>query len=102
MTALTPIAEGADFHYAPHGEEMDWQHRGACREVGTDAFFPPSKGNATQVREAKKICNGPAGGSPCPVLAQCRDWALLKGEKFGVWGGLSERDRRAILKRLGR
>jgi WhiB family redox-sensing transcriptional regulator len=66
-----------------------WQRRGACRRPGVDpdAFFP-EKGGST--RAAKAICAG------CPVKAQCLAYALANDDRFGVWGGLSERERRRL------
>jgi WhiB family redox-sensing transcriptional regulator len=61
----------------------------ACKEVGTEFYYPESKGagNTTEDRIARKICAG------CPVLDLCREWGLHH-ERHGVWGGLSESDRR--------
>lgn len=59
----------------------------ACAEIGGDEWFP-EKGGST--RGAKKVCAG------CEVRAQCLEWALDNGEAFGIWGGLSERQRRTM------
>jgi WhiB family redox-sensing transcriptional regulator len=67
-----------------------WQERALCAQTDPEAFFP-EKGGST--REAKKICEG------CPVRAECLAYALAHDERFGIWGGLSERERRR-LKRL--
>ena len=69
--------------------------RGACRteNVSTyrrDPFFP-EKGQPTRV--AKRIC------APCPVRTECLEYALAAGERWGVWGGLSERERRRLKRR---
>jgi WhiB family redox-sensing transcriptional regulator len=85
-------ALGADYVTAPQGQDLDWQEQGACSGMESWVFFPEERGNATQVQWAKRICRN------CPVLETCRNWALSHGEKFGVWGGLSERERREILK----
>jgi WhiB family transcriptional regulator, redox-sensing transcriptional regulator len=73
-------------------EPEDWQEQALCAQVGGDEFFP-EKGDS--VREAKRIC------SDCDVRAECLDYALAHNERFGVWGGLSERERRR-LRRGGR
>jgi len=52
-----------------------------------EAFFP-EKGGST--REAKRICSG------CEVRAECLEYALANDERFGIWGGLSERERRRV------
>lgn len=67
--------------------EEDWYERAVCAQTDPDAFFP-EKGGST--REAKRICLG------CPVKKQCLQWALDNDERFGIWGGLSERERRRL------
>lgn len=66
---------------------QDWQDRGLCSQTDPEAFFP-EKGGSTQ--EAKRIC------SACDVRAECLEYALAHGERFGIWGGLSERERRRL------
>jgi WhiB family redox-sensing transcriptional regulator len=68
-------------------EEPDWQERALCAQTDPEAFFP-EKGGST--REAKRICSG------CDVRAECLDYALAHDERFGIWGGLSERERRRL------
>jgi WhiB family redox-sensing transcriptional regulator len=68
-------------------EEHDWQERALCAQTDPEAFFP-EKGGST--REAKRICAG------CEVRAECLDYALAHDERFGIWGGLSERERRRL------
>jgi WhiB family redox-sensing transcriptional regulator len=67
-----------------------WQERALCAETDPEAFFP-EKGGST--REAKKICTG------CEVKAECLEYALANDERFGIWGGLSERERRRLRRR---
>lgn len=67
--------------------EMDWADWGVCGETDPEAFFV-EKGGST--RPAKRICAG------CPVRQECLDYALEHDEAFGVWGGLSARERRGI------
>ena len=64
-----------------------WQERANCLGVDPDLFFP-ERGAST--REAKAVCRG------CEVRAECLEYALDHGEKFGIWGGLSERERRRV------
>ena len=64
-----------------------WMNRGLCGQVGGDEWFP-DKGGST--REAKKVCRG------CEVVADCLEYALEHDERFGIWGGLSERERRRL------
>ena len=74
-------------------EELGWQERALCAQTDPEAFFP-EKGGST--REAKKICTG------CEVKAQCLEYALANDERFGIWGGLSERERRRLRRRAAR
>lgn len=63
-----------------------------CSEVDTELFFPEIGAN-DQASNAKKICGR------CPHIAECLEWALHY-ERFGIWGGSSERDRRVIRAKL--
>jgi WhiB family transcriptional regulator, redox-sensing transcriptional regulator len=71
-------------------EPPEWQDRALCAQTDPEAFFP-EKGGST--REAKRICQG------CEVKAECLEYALAHDERFGIWGGLSERERRKLKKR---
>jgi WhiB family redox-sensing transcriptional regulator len=64
-----------------------WMTAAACTGVDPDLFFP-ARGASTD--DAKAVCRS------CPVRLQCLEYALANGEKCGVWGGLSERERRRI------
>ena len=68
-----------------------WQERALCAQTDPEAFFP-EKGGST--REAKKVCLG------CDVRSECLEYALAHDERFGIWGGLSERERRKLKKRV--
>lgn len=70
--------------------EPSWQRQANCMGVEPDLFFP-ERGSST--REAKEVCRG------CVVQEDCLEYALANGEKFGIWGGLSERERRKIRRR---
>jgi WhiB family transcriptional regulator, redox-sensing transcriptional regulator len=72
-------------------EELTWQERALCAQTDPEAFFP-EKGGST--REAKKVC------LTCEVKAECLEYALQHDERFGIWGGLSERERRKLKKRV--
>ena len=69
--------------------ELSWQDYANCRGADADLFFP-ERGAST--RKAKAICNA------CQVKAECLEFAIQQSEKFGIWGGLSERERRRIRK----
>ncbi|MDD4867834.1 MAG: WhiB family transcriptional regulator [Mycobacterium sp.] len=64
-----------------------WRDLALCAQTDPESFFP-EKGGST--REAKKMCRG------CEVRDQCLDYALEHDERFGIWGGLSERERRHL------
>ena len=68
-------------------EGHSWQDEANCLGVDPDLFFP-ERGAST--REAKEVCRG------CVVREACLEYALANGEKFGIWGGMSERERRRI------
>ena len=68
-------------------EADSWQDQALCAQTDPEAFFP-EKGGST--REAKKICLG------CEVRSECLEYALAHDERFGIWGGLSERERRRL------
>lgn len=72
-------------HDARDGEH--WHNRALCAQSDPEAFFPTKGGSS---REAKKIC------ARCPVREQCLDFAMKHEEHHGIWGGLTERDRRQI------
>jgi WhiB family redox-sensing transcriptional regulator len=67
--------------------DEQWSERALCAQTDPEAFFPEQGGST---REAKAICRR------CPVAKQCLTHALEHDERFGVWGGMSERERRRI------
>lgn len=81
---------------APLAETWDWQLHAACRELDTAQFFHPEheRGLRKSEREdqAKQVC------LRCPVMRQCREHALRVREPYGVWGGMSEEERRTELR----
>lgn len=79
-----PATEGED------DTQLSWQTDALCAQTDPEAFFP-EKGGST--RDAKRICTS------CDVKSQCLEYALANDERFGIWGGLSERERRKLRKR---
>ena len=77
---------------------MDWRHRAACLTEDPELFFPiGNTGPALmQIAEAKKVCRR------CDVREACLQWALDAGQDHGVWGGLSEDERRAMKRSAAR
>ena len=80
MSTVFPLVRGGD-------DQVDWQDRALCAQTDPESFFP-EKGGST--REAKRVCSG------CEVQAECLEYALANDERFGIWGGLSERERRRL------
>jgi len=70
--------------------DLSWQERALCAQTDPEAFFP-EKGGST--REAKRVCLS------CDVRSECLEYALGHDERFGIWGGLSERERRRLKRR---
>ena len=74
----------------PDGGTVDiWQAEALCAQTDPEAFFP-EKGGST--RDAKRVCG------VCPVREECLKYAMDNDERFGIWGGLSERERRRLRK----
>ena len=87
MTVSTTLREGVATARPSWVE--DWAQKGACSSRDPDALFV--QGAAQQ--QAKQVCMG------CPVIAECLADSLDNHTEFGVWGGMTERERRALLKR---
>ena len=93
MTKLSRLPGAFDHRW-------DWQLHALCRGLDTSVFFHPTgeRGNAHDEREerARRICH------ECPVREACLQYALDTREPYGVWGGLTEDERRALLARARR
>jgi WhiB family redox-sensing transcriptional regulator len=76
-------------------DTMDWRNIAACREADPELFFPIGNSGPAllQIEEAKQVCRR------CSVLDECLRWAIDSGQDAGVWGGLSEDERRALKRR---
>lgn len=83
MAALAEL----DARLALDGDEETWMIRARCLDADPEAFFP-EKGGST--REAKRICG------VCPVREECLEYSIEHEQRFGIWGGLSERERRPL------
>ncbi len=95
MTDLRSLA-----HQPRPAKPEAWKDRAACVDADPDLFFPArgvACGSVDITAAAKAICRG------CPVIADCLDYAQTAPvERFGVWGGLSRRERRDLAKRRPR
>ena len=81
--SLIAILEGMEAMIAG----TEWMDQGLCAQTDPEAFFPEQGGSTS---EAKAVCRS------CEVRAECLDYALENDEHYGIWGGLSERERRRI------
>lgn len=77
---------------------MDWRHRAACKDEDPELFFPVGTSGPAllQITEAKSVCRR------CPVAAECLNWALATGQDDGIWGAMTEDERRALNRRNAR
>ena len=86
-------SEAADVEaFARADGPLAWQQLALCAQTDPEAFFP-EKGGST--REAKAVCQS------CSVREECLEYALAHDERFGIWGGLSERERRRLRRAAG-
>lgn len=83
VTGAHPLGLDDEGHLA-------WQADALCAQTDPESFFP-EKGGST--RDAKRICGS------CDVRSECLEYALANDERFGIWGGLSERERRKLRRR---
>jgi WhiB family transcriptional regulator, redox-sensing transcriptional regulator len=93
---VIPLLSGYTLSLTPGPDvdwrEPDWQDFALCAQTDPEAFFP-EKGGST--REAKKVCRN------CEVRSECLEFALEHDERYGVYGGLSERERRRLKREAG-
>lgn len=71
---------------------MDWRHEAACRDIDPEIFFPVGTAGPAlaQIKAAQSICTS------CTVQRDCLDWALETGQDAGIWGGVTEEERREL------
>lgn len=76
-------------------DARDWRERAACRGEEPDLFFPTGTAGPAiwQVSRAKAVCG------TCPVVQECLDYALRTGQDHGIWGGMTEDERRVLRRR---
>jgi WhiB family redox-sensing transcriptional regulator len=75
-----------------HSVEAGWRSAAACRSSDPDLFFPVSSAGTAQreIAEALAVC------ARCPVQAHCREFALRTRQQHGIWGGMTEGERRQL------
>jgi WhiB family redox-sensing transcriptional regulator len=89
----------------PYDDDRTWQGKAACAKTPTpDVFFPPRNKELYRVQadEAKTYCFGGTDRPPCPVRLNCLWQAVYTDELHGIWGGLSHRERNALLRKWQR
>lgn len=80
--AFTLLADAIKKHGSP-----------VCQEIDGELWFPESGGESYAQRQAKKYCE------ECPVRAECLQFAIVNREEYGIWGGLTVRERQRIWRR---
>ncbi|MDQ4144462.1 MAG: WhiB family transcriptional regulator [Actinomycetota bacterium] len=80
---------------------MDWQELAACRDYDNSLFFGPEQGESELERqqreaEAKSVCQ------ECQVIESCLEFAMETNQKYGIWGGLNEKERASLKRRRAR
>lgn len=84
---------------------QDWRLKANCLGLDTERFYPPRDKNRYRevADDAKRICLvGSDGATPCPAQKGCLLFAISRDEKYGIWGGLSHRERNALVRRAER
>ena len=81
--------------------EYAWRYEARCSGQDTDIFYPPrdKEQYKTIATKAKTFCLGETGKNPCPVRAECLWDAVSREEPHGIWGGLSHRERNALVRK---
>lgn len=95
MLRAEPIWPSGSFETSgpsvPDNTETAWKKRGSCTDLDPDIFFAQGRGNLGAIQTAKQICI-----DTCPVIDDCREYALDENIDHGVWGGLSTHQRAKI------
>jgi len=86
---------------ADTGDQLDWQEQASCRDYDNSLFFGPDQGESElekQAREsrAKAVCQ------TCPVSEPCLEFAMETNQKYGIWGGMSDKERASLKRRRAR
>jgi WhiB family redox-sensing transcriptional regulator len=81
--------------------EYSWRYEARCSGQDTDIWYPPRDKTQYKViaTQAKSFCLGETGKNPCPVKSECLWDAVSRDEPHGIWGGLSHRERNALIRK---
>jgi WhiB family transcriptional regulator, redox-sensing transcriptional regulator len=87
-----PVASSQNRYMMISARSWDWRLAAACRHADPELFFPvgTTGPSASQIAQAKEVCR------TCPVRTACLGWALQSGIDYGIWGGTTETERRAL------
>lgn len=82
-------------------KDESWREKARCSGEDTEIFYPIRDKDTykTVASQAKAMCFGPSGKTPCPVRKECLWYALEDDEQHGIWGGLSHRERNALVRK---
>jgi WhiB family redox-sensing transcriptional regulator len=88
----------------PHDGDLSWYDDAECRGSDTELFYPPrDKAKYKKIAtEAKTYCFGASGKIPCHVRMNCLWDAIHRDEQHGIWGGMSHRERNALVRKWER
>ena len=84
-----------------HEPDYTWRYEARCKGEDTDLFYPPRDKEQYKIiaNQAKAFCFGEGKKSPCPVQKECLWDAVKRDEPHGIWGGLSHRERNALIRK---
>jgi WhiB family transcriptional regulator, redox-sensing transcriptional regulator len=80
-------------------QALPWMDRALCAQVDPDLFFELSTSRYEMKAQAERVSAAKAVCAECPVKAECLELALANDERYGIWGGLTERERREVKRR---
>lgn len=78
--------------------ENDWRSNAACKGMDPDLFFSPDLFEAKQDKDDREIV-AKSACAKCEVTVECLDYAIKAQERYGIWGGLTEQERRTVARR---
>ena len=78
--------------------ENDWRSNAVCRGMDPELFFSPESFESKQEKDEREVV-AKAACARCDVRSECLDYAIKAGERYGIWGGLTEQERRAVVRR---
>lgn len=101
LSSLNEREEGSIQSVVDAADQLDWQEQAACRDYDNVLFFGPDQGESEiekQAREAraKVVCQS------CPVAEPCLEFAMETNQKYGIWGGLTDKERASLKRRRAR